>query len=90
MTIEAAQLTVIHIALNEVISLHPVFMGGQIGVLIEVCLPRLEFLKLPVISEPLPYQKAHGTVIVFARNGVVERLPLAMALDTGVVPSHEI
>ena len=51
--VEAADLPVIHVALYEIITLHSVLVSRKVRKLIEVCGAWLQFLELPVISEPL-------------------------------------
>jgi len=90
MAIEAADLAVIHVALHEIISLHAVFVGGEIGVLEEVRNSRLGLFKLPIIGEALSGSEADGPIEVFSLDGVLQWTALAMALDADVVGSHEV
>ena len=48
--IKATQPAVIHGALNEVISLHAIFVSGQVGELQEIGSSRLQLFKLPVVG----------------------------------------
>lgn len=88
--IRAADLAVIHIALNEVVPLHPVLVCRHISILIEVGRPGLQFFELPVVRKLLADFKAYRPVIVFALDGVGERLSLAMALNAGIVRSNVV
>jgi len=90
MAIKAANLPVVHNALDEVVALHSVLVRREIGVLIEIGCSRFQFFELPVIGQPSARQKADRPVVIFARDRIAERLPLAMALDTGVISAHVI
>ena len=51
--VEAADLAVIHVALDKIIALHAVFVSREVCKLIKVCGAWLQFLELPVIRKPL-------------------------------------
>ena len=51
--IEASDLPVIHVALNEIVTLHAVLVSREVRKLVEVCGAWLQFLKFPVIGKPL-------------------------------------
>jgi hypothetical protein len=76
MAIEAPYLSVIHIALREIVALHPVFVRCQIRELIEVRYARLQFFQLPIVCETFSWRETDRPVIVFSGNWIVERLPL--------------
>ena len=48
-TIETTQLAVIHVALDEVVALHPVLVSRRVGILIEICRSWLQFFETPVV-----------------------------------------
>jgi hypothetical protein len=50
MAARAANFAMIHIALNEIISLHAIFVRGHVCELIEVCDAGLHLFKLPVVG----------------------------------------
>ena len=64
--VEATQLPVVHIALHEVITLHPVLMRRQVGILIEIRHTRLQVFEPPDIRQTLPWQISHRPVIDLA------------------------
>src|SRR3978361_1636707 len=76
MAIRAADLAMVHIALNEVVPLHPILWCCHIGVLIKVCRPGLQLFELPIVGELLANFKAYRPVIVFALDRIAERLSL--------------
>src|SRR3569832_2245376 len=51
MTVEAAELAVVHVALHEIVALHPILVRGEVGVLEEVGGAGLGLFKLPVVGE---------------------------------------
>src|SRR5665213_710692 len=88
--VEAAQLAVVHGALHEVVALHAVFVGGHVGELEEVGHAGAKLFELPEVRELFTGLVADGPVVILARDGVPERLALAMALDAGVVAADPI
>lgn len=75
----------VHRALHEVVALHAVFVGGEIGELIEVRGAGLQLFELPVVGEAHAREEADGPVVVFAFDWIGERLSLRVALHAGVV-----
>ena len=51
MAVETAELAMVHIALDEIISLHPVLMCGQVWILVEVGISGLDLFKPPVVGQ---------------------------------------
>jgi len=90
MTIEAANLPVIHIALHEVISLHPVLVRCEIGILEEICCAGLRLFELPIVCEAVASSEADRPVEVFPFNRTLQRTPLTVALDADIVRAYEI
>src|ERR1700722_9993429 len=80
----------IHVALYKIVSLHAVLVRRQIGVLIEIRCPGLQFLQLPKICQALARVEADRPVIAFAINRGVQWLPLAGALHANIVPTNRI
>ncbi len=83
--IEAADLAMVHVALDEVVALHAVLVGGEVGVLQEVGGAGFQLFQLPEVGETLAGEEADGPVVVLAGDGIGEGLALAVALDAGVV-----
>lgn len=48
--IEAAQPAVIHGALDEVVALHAVLVGGAVGKVVEVLRAELRFFEMPIVG----------------------------------------
>ena len=90
MAIEATDLTVIHVALHEIVALHAVFVRCEIGELIEVGCAGLGVLELPVVGQSVACGEAHRPVIVAAIEGIGEGAALAVALNAGVVCADEV
>ena len=90
MAVEATKLTMVHVALDEVVPLHPVLVCGQVGVLEEIRRARFQFLELPSVRQKLAWQKANWPVVIFAADGVAERTPLAVALNAHVIASNVV
>ena len=88
MAVEAADLAVVHDALREVVALHAVFVGDEIGVLVEVGGAGLELFEVPEVGEALAREVADGPVVEAAGDGVGEGAALAVALDAGVVAGN--
>ena len=80
----------VHQTLHEVISLHPVFVPRTIREVCERCFPKFVFFELPETLEFPAHLKADGPVVVFAFDGILQRLPLRMALNTGIVSSYKV
>jgi len=68
--VEAANLAVVHVALDIVVALHAVFVRGKIGELVEVGCAGLELFELPVVDETLAHLEADGPIVVFALDGI--------------------
>jgi len=88
MAVEAAKPTMVHVALNEVVPLHPVLVRSLVGVLIKVCRSMFCLFEPPIISETFSGQEANGPVIVLVSDGIGERASLAVALHARVVAAH--
>src|SRR5579862_5106198 len=90
MAVETAELAMVHIALDEIISLHPVLMCRQVWILVEVGISGLDLFKPPVVGQTFSGQKSDRPVIGLAGDRVAERPPLTVALHTCIVPAHII
>ena len=90
MAIEAANVPVIHVALHEVVSLHAIFVGCHVRVLIEVGGSRTQFFKVPISRQALSRLIADRPIVIFALNWVGYWPTLTMALDAGVVACNEV
>src|SRR5579864_9288155 len=89
MAVETGYSTPIHNALNEIVALHAVFMRRAFGVVQEVGRgAERAFLQLPMVLQLHPDVIADGPIVVFALNGIRERLPLGVALNAGVAGRH--
>ncbi len=75
----------VHHALDEIVALHAVFVRRAIRVMCERRLAEPVFFELPEILQLAAHVKPYGPVIIFAFNRVLERLPLRVALNTGIV-----
>lgn len=89
-TIRAPNFAVVHVALDKVVSLHPVLMRRHVGILIKVRRTGFEVFKLPEVGQTLARQIAHRPIVIFARNWAAERSSLAVALNADVVAPHII
>ena len=88
--VEAANSAMVHHALHEVVALHAIFVGGEVGVLEEIGDARLQRFETPVVGEPLAGQEADRPVIIFSGDGAVERAALGVALHADVVGAHKV
>jgi hypothetical protein len=88
--VEAAQVPMIHIALNEVIALHAIFVGGAVGVLIKVGGTGFQLFKLPVVGEPIAGEETDRPVVIAAGDGILEGASLGVALHADIVAAHEV
>jgi hypothetical protein len=68
--IEAANLPMIHVALDEIVALHSILVGRQVGELIKVGRAVLELLQLPVVCPPLPRNKTDRPVVIPALDRI--------------------
>ena len=89
-TIEAAHVAVIHHALREIISLHPVLVGCAIGKVIEVLCAETVFLKSPFVREAFTRKKADGPIHNLTVSWNCGRAPLGVALHADVVCADKI
>ena len=64
--IRTPDFAVIHIALHEVVSLHPVLMRCHIGKLIKVRRAGLQLFQLPKIGKPLARYVTYRPVVILA------------------------
>src|ERR1700719_483104 len=74
----------VHQALDEIVALHPVLVGGAVGKVGEGGFAQFMFFQLPIIGEILADVKAYRPIVIFAFDRVLERLALGMTLDAGV------
>ena len=75
-TTEAGDASVIHDALHEIVSLHPVLMSRVIGEVRERQLAELVFLELPEVLQTATLMKTDRPVVVLTFNRILERLTL--------------
>ena len=80
----------VHHALDEVVSLHAVLVGGAIGEMREGCLAQLVLFQFPEVLQLGADVESYRPVVVFSFDRVVQRLSLRMALDTRIVRLHVI
>ena len=85
---EAGDAARVHQAGHEVVALHAVLVRRAIGEMGERRLAEFVILELPEVVEVQADVKADRPVIVFALDRVLERPPLRMTLDAGVVRMH--
>src|SRR5579872_4296575 len=90
MAVEASQLAMIHIALNEIVPLHAIFVCREVSILIKIGSPGLKLFQLPVIGQPFTGQEAYRPIEVLVRDWIVERPSLAVALDTDIVAANVV
>jgi len=88
MAIDARDASRVHQALHEIIALHAVLMRCSVGEMRKRQLAQLVVFKFPEIDQFFAHVKAHRPIVVFAFDGIRERLTLRVALDTGVVGLH--
>src|SRR6185437_4076990 len=90
--VKAAQLAVVHRALDKVIALHAVLVRRKVRKLKEIRRPRPQLLKLPEIREPIACRIAYRPVIVMpilrGQAFIVDGTALAVALNAGVIAAH--
>src|SRR5438093_5827570 len=80
----------IHDALNEIVTLHSVFVAGPVGEVHEIGLPQFVFFKPPKIFQLQTLMETYRPVVVEAVNRIVERLALRMTLDARIGCSNKI
>jgi len=90
MAIEAADFAMVHVALHEIVALHPVLVRREICILKEIRSAGLRLLELPVVCQTLPSCETDRPVIVFALDRIMQRTALAVALDADIVGTHKI
>src|SRR5580700_6749386 len=61
----------IHLALDEVVALHPVLVTRAVGVVREGGLAKLVVLETPVVLEPGADLEANGPIVIPTRDGVL-------------------
>lgn len=71
MAVETAKFAVVHVALGEVIALHAVFMGGEVGILEEVRSAGFEFFELPEVGEALTRLEADRPIVILSGDRIL-------------------
>jgi len=74
--IEAGYAAAVHDALDEIVALHTVFVGGAIGKMGEGLFAELVILELPEIGEVKAGVVADGPVVIFSFDGTGKRAAL--------------
>ena len=64
MAIETSQFAMVHVALDKIVTLHPVLVGRKVGELVEVGNAGAQIFKLPEVGEPLPGKVANWPIVV--------------------------
>jgi hypothetical protein len=77
-------------ALNEIVALHAVLVGGPVGEVRKSCFTKLVFLQPPEVREVQPDMKADGPIVIFSVDGIFQWSALRMALNAGIVGMHII
>src|SRR5215831_13876868 len=90
MTTEAGDAAAVHHALNEIVSLHSILVGSALGKVRKTLLAQFVLLEFPKILEFQPLMKPNGPVVVLTFDGVLERLPLGMTLNTSIACANEV
>ena len=75
----------VHHALDKIITLHAVLVGGAVGEMGEGCFAQLVFFQLPEIRQVLSHFEADGPIVSLAGDGRGEGAALRVALDAGVI-----
>ena len=75
----------IHEARDKIVALHPVFVRRPIGEMGKGCFSQFVRFEFPKIAQLQPHSKAHGPIVVFARDWIIQRTALGMALNAGVI-----
>jgi len=88
--IEAAHLTVIHHALNEVVALHSILVSSGVCPIEEVGRTKTMFLERPVVGQTLSGKESYGPIEILSHNWIRERLSLAVALNADVISPNGI
>ena len=76
MAIEAGYTAAVHHTLNEIVSLHPVFVRGAVCKMSEALFAEFVIFELPVIAQILAYVIADRPVVIVALDRTRERAPL--------------
>ena len=80
----------VHDALDEVVALHPVLVGGAVGEVREGRFAEFVIFESPEILEVLPDLESYRPVVVVSFDRVLQRLSLRMALNADVVGADGI
>ena len=78
----------VHQALHEIIALHAVLMRCPVGEMRKRQLAQLVVFQFPKIDQFFAHVKANRPIVVFAFDGIRQRLTLRVTLDAGVVRLH--
>jgi len=89
-TTETCHAAPVHDALNEIITLHAVFVAGAVGEVHEVRFTEFVLFKPPKILQVQTLMETHGPVVEEAVNRIVQWLALRMTLDAGIGGSDKI
>src|SRR5215470_5955420 len=90
MAAEAGNAALVHLALHEVVALHPVLVRRAVREVREGCFAEGMLLELPELAEPSALMKADGPVEVLPRVRVRQWLPLRVALNARIVRAHQV
>ena len=75
----------VHHALDKIITLHAVLVGGAVGEMGEGGFAQLVFFQLPEIRQVLSHFEADGPIVSLAGDGRGEGAALRVALDASVI-----
>src|ERR1019366_5659211 len=89
-TIEASQTAMVHDALDEIVSLHAVFVRARILPEIEILCAEPRIFEVPNICQTLAWQIAHGPIDILSCDGQVSGPALTVTLQANIVSSHGI
>ena len=84
MTRRARDAPAIHDALDEIVALHAILVGGAVGKVRERGFAERVRLELPIILQPQSDVVADRPVVRFPVDEAAAWLPLGMALDAGI------
>jgi hypothetical protein len=74
----------VHHALNEIVALHPILVGGAVGEIVKIRLAQRVIFELPELLKLRARMIADGPVVVFSLDRIPERLSLRARAWCGI------